>query len=268
MASRPTAAADVPAAAPSSSRWRAYARIARLALLLATYAPPHLIAKRGGRPSPWPRRFLSRAAHIAGARVEIDGAPLDPHSLVLANHTSWLDILILGGAAGTRFVSKAEVRRVPLIGWLSDQNSTLYVDRAERGDAHGQVRRIAAALAAPQPLTVFPEGTTSDGRTLLAFRSTLLHAVAPPPPGASVRPVALDYRESVDAVAWHSGESGLANALRVLGMKGQRRVIVRLLDPLPPVTDRKALAQRGHSAIRAALPSVARRDTLEAAPDD
>ena len=263
MASRPTAAADVP-----SSRWRAYARIARLALLLVTYAPPHLIAKRGGRPSPWPRRFLSRAAHIAGARVEIDGTPLDPHSLVLANHTSWLDILILGGAAGTRFVSKAEVERVPLIGWLSDQNNTLYIDRAERGDAHGQVRRIAAALAAPQPLAVFPEGTTSDGRTLLAFRSTLLHAVAPPPPGASVRPVALDYRESVDAVAWHSGEPGLANALRILGMKGQRRVIVRLLDPLPPVADRKALARSAHTAISAVLPSAVRRDTLEAAPHD
>ena len=263
MASRPNAAADAP-----SSRWRAYARIARLALLFAVYAPPHLIAKRGGRRSPWPRRFLTRAAHIAGARVELDGPPLDPHSLVIANHTSWLDILILGGAAGTRFVSKAEVQRVPLIGWLSDQNSTLYIDRAERGDALGQVRRIAAALAAAQPLTVFPEGTTSNGRALLAFRSTLLHAVAPPPPGSSIRPVALDYRDSVDAVAWHSGEPGLANALRVLGLKGQRRVIVRLLDPLPPNADRKALARSAHAAISAALPSVSRHDALEAATND
>ncbi len=263
MASRPTATVDA-----SSSRWRAYARIARLALLLMTYAPPHLIAKRGGRHSPWPRRFLSRAAHIAGARVEIDGAPLNPHSLVLANHTSWLDILILGGAAGTRFVSKAEIQRVPMIGWLSDQNDTLYIERAERGDSHGQVRRIAAALAAPQPLTVFPEGTTSNGRNLLPFRSTLLHAVAPAPPGASVRPVALDYRDSVDAIAWHGGEPGLANALRVLGMKGHRRVTIRLLDPLPPISDRKALARSAHAAISAALPSVARRDTLEAAAND
>ncbi len=263
MASRPTAAAN-----PPSSRWRAYARIARLGLLLVTYVPLHLVAKRGGRQSPWPRRFLRRAAQIAGARVQLVGAPLAPHSLVLANHTSWLDILILGGAAGTRFVSKAEVQRVPLIGWLSDQNSTLYIDRAERGDAHGQVRRIAAALAAPQPLTVFPEGTTSDGRTLLAFRSTLLHAVAPPPPGATVRPVALDYRDSLDAVAWHSGEPGLANALRVLGMKGQRRVTVRLLDPLPPTSNRKALAHSAHDAIIAALPSVSGRDKLEAATDD
>ena len=263
MASRPTAAAD-----PSSSRWRAYARIAQLALLFAVHVAPHLIARRGGRPSPWPRRFLTRAAHIAGTRVELAGRPLEPHSLVIANHTSWLDILILGGAAGTRFVSKAEVERVPLIGWLSDQNKTLYIDRAERSDAHGQVRRIAAALATPQPLAVFPEGTTGNGRALLAFRSTLLHAVAPPPPGTTIRPVALDYRDSLDAVAWHSGELGLANALRVLGMKGTRRVTVRLLDPLAPTNDRKALARAARAVIEAALPSVAQRDALEAAAND
>lgn len=268
MASRPNATADASTFSAAPSRWRAYARIARLALLLISYVPPHLIARRGGRQSPWPRRFLVRATHIAGARVELVGQPLTPHSFVIANHTSWLDILILGGAAGTRLVSKAEISQVPLIGWLADQNHTLYIDRAERGDAHGQVRRIAKALAAPQPLAVFPEGTTSNGRVLLAFHSTLLHAVAPPPPGVVVRPVALDYRESLDAVAWHGGERGLANALRVLGMKGHRRVTVRLLDPLAPTSDRKALARQAREAIGAALPSVARADALEAATHD
>jgi len=248
MASRRTAAAD-----PPSSRWRAYGRIARLALLFLAYLPPHLIARRGGRHSPWPRRFLARATHIAGARVELDGEPLESHSLVVANHTSWLDILILGGATGTRFVSKAEIERVPLVGWLADQHRTLYIDRAERGDAHGQVRRIAAALAEPLPLAIFPEGTTGNGRTLLPFRSTLLHAVAPPPEGTGIRPVAIDYRDSVDAVAWHGGEPGLANALRVLGLKGRRRVTVRLLEPLPPTTNRKALAQHAHAAISSAI---------------
>ena len=259
MASRSTATAEMP-----SSRLRAYSRIARLALLFLFYLPPHLIARTGGRRSPWPPRFLARAAQISGARVRVEGARLDPHSLVLANHTSWLDILILGGATGTRFVSKAEVARVPLIGWLSDQNHTLYIDRAERGDAHGQVRRIATALAHPQPLAIFPEGTTGDGRALLPFRSTLLHAVAPPPPEASVRPVAIDYHHHIDAVAWHGGEPGLANALRVLGLRGTRAVTVRLLDPLPHSSDRKALARSAHAAIGAALSSVARREALEA----
>jgi 1-acyl-sn-glycerol-3-phosphate acyltransferase len=259
MASRPPASTSI-----SSSRWRAYGRIARLGLLFILYLPPHLVARRGGRRSPWPRRFLAQAARIAGVRVGVEGEALAPHSLLLANHSSWLDILVLGGATGARFVSKAEIERVPLIGWLSDQNHTLYIERAERGDAHGQVRRIAAALDQPQPLAIFPEGTTGDGRALLPFRPTLLHAVAPPPPRAKVRPVAIDYGDTIDLIAWHGGEPGLANALRVLGLKGQRMVTVRLLDALPPHSDRKALARTARTAIGDALTSVNDGEALKA----
>jgi 1-acyl-sn-glycerol-3-phosphate acyltransferase len=259
MASRPPASTSI-----TSSRWRAYGRIARLGLLFLVYLPPHLVARRGGRRSPWPRRFLRSAARIAGTRVAVEGPQLAPHSLLLANHTSWLDILILGGATGARFVSKAEIERIPLIGWLSDQNHTIYIERAQRGDAHAQVQRIAAALHQPQPLAIFPEGTTSHGRALLPFRPTLLHAVAPPPPGAQVRAVAIDYGAAVDLVAWHGGEPGMANALRVLGLKGTRRVTVRLLDTLPAHGDRKALARTARTAISDALTSVRGAEALEA----
>lgn len=247
----------------SSSRARAYARIAGLALLFAACLPPHLIAKALTGRSPWPRRFLGSAARICGARTRIEGAPLAPHSLVIANHSSWLDILILGGV-GTAFVSKAEIERVPLIGWLADQNRTLYIARSERGDAHGQVRQIARALDHPQPLTVFPEGTTGDGRPLLPFRSTLLAAVAPPPPGVSIRPVALDYGRDTSLIAWTGGEPALPNVMRVLGMRGSREVIVRLLDPLAHTADRKALARRAQAAVAAALSSARAADALEA----
>ena len=238
------------------SRLLACIRIAGLTGLFLTYLPPHLVSKAVFRRSSWPRRFLGAAARIAGAKVRIEGAPLQPHTLGIANHTSWLDILILGGSVGTAFVSKAEVRQTPLIGWLADQNHTLYIDRAERSDAHGQVRRIAAALGEPQPLTVFPEGTTGDGRHLLPFRSTLLEAVAPAPPDVAVRPIAVDYGEGLDGIAWHSGERGIANVLKVLGRRGRLPVTVRLLDPLPRSSDRKALARQARTRIAAALPSV------------
>lgn len=250
------------AARPSSARWRAFARIAGLAGLFLLYLPPHLAAKWIIGSSRWPRRFLAAAARIAGARVTLTGEPLAAHSLVLANHVSWLDILILGGATGTAFVSKAEVEKVPLIGWLADQNHTLYIDRAGRGDAHGQVRRIAERLEGAQPLAIFPEGTTGDGRTLLPFRPTLLNAVAPPPAGVVVRPVAVDYGSDVDAVAWHGGEPGLGNVLRVLGLAGARKVTVQLLAALPPSSDRKHLAKAAQAAIAAALPSLAAPDAL------
>ena len=199
---------------------------------------------------------------MSGVRAKVVGEPLQPHTFVIANHTSWLDILILGGWAGAAFVSKAEVQRTTLIGWLADQNRTLYIERAARGDAHRQVEQIADALDHPQPLAVFPEGTTGDGRTLLPFRSTLLDAVAPPPPGACVRPVAVDYGDFADVVGWHGGESGMANVKRVLGHRGTMDVTVRLLDPLPPSDDRKALARSAHQAIAAALSSLAARDAV------
>lgn len=219
--------------------------------------PPHLVARRGGRFSPWPRRFLARAAAIAGARVSVEGTPLTPRTLALANHVSWLDILILGGATGTAFASKADIAIAPLVGWLANQNHTLYIERTARGDAQGQVRQIAAGIARDQPLTIFPEGTTGDGRALLPFRSTLLAAVAPAVADTSVRPVAIDYGAAVDDIAWHSGESAVANALRILGRKGNLPVTVRLLDSLPATADRKSLAREAQARIAAALPSAA-----------
>jgi len=231
-------------------------RIAGLTGLFLTVAPIHILSKWVVGRSPWPSRFLAAAAQICGVRVRIEGAQLGPHSFVIANHTSWLDILILGGFAGTAFVSKAEVQRTKLVGWLADQNRTLYIERAERRGAHHQVRRIVEALDHPQPLAVFPEGTTGDGRHLLPFRSTLLDTVAPPPPDVVVRPVAIDYGGHADVVGWHSGERGMANVMRVLGHRGTMGVTVRLLHPLPTSNDRKALARHARQVIAAALSSV------------
>lgn len=243
-------------AEPSPSHIVRWLRIAGLFLLFLILAPIHILSKWSLGRSPWPSRFLAAAARICGVRVRVEGHPLEPHTFVVANHTSWLDILILGGFAGTAFVSKSEVQRTALIGWLADQNRTLYIDRAERGDAHRQVQRVAEALAHPQPIAIFPEGTTGDGRHLLPFRSTLLEAVAPPPRNAQVRPVAIDYGDHADVVGWHSGEAGLANVKRVLGHRGTMDVIVRLLHPLPPSADRKALARHARQAIATALSSV------------
>jgi 1-acyl-sn-glycerol-3-phosphate acyltransferase len=160
-------------------------------------------------------------------------------------------------------VSKDEVRTHPLFGWLADQNRTIYVRRAERRNAHDQAAAIAAGLRDPQPLALFPEGTTGDGGTLLPFRSTLLEAVAPPPPGVTVRPVAIDYGGATRIFGWPRPERGKTNAVRILGHRGRTPVVVSLLDPLPPSSDRKVIARAAHDAIAAALTaSNAARPTL------
>jgi 1-acyl-sn-glycerol-3-phosphate acyltransferase len=231
---------------------RAVARLAALALLLLVCLPPHLIAKSLGR-SRWPPRFLRAAGRICGAQVKTQGTPIGPQTLILANHTSWLDILVLAGATGTRFVSKAEVRNQWLLRWLADQNDTVYIERQDRRAVHRQAAGVADALRDERPLTLFPEGTTGDGLTLLPFRPALLSALADAPPGTTVRPVAIDYGDMSGTLGWTDGESGKENALRLLGRKGSFPVVVRLLPPLDPGRERKALAGQAHAAIAAAL---------------
>jgi 1-acyl-sn-glycerol-3-phosphate acyltransferase len=232
--------------------------------LFLAYLPPHLIAQLGDRRSPWPRRFLGAAARLIGARVTVHGSAIAPHSLLISNHVTWLDILILSGATGCAFVSKDEVRTTPFLGWLADQNQTLYVRRAERRNSHSQAAAIATALRDPQPLALFPEGTTGDGGVLLPFRSTLLAAVAPPPPEVVVRPVAIDYGPAAPIFGWIRGEPGKTNALRILGRRGTTPVTVRLLDPISPSPDRKVIARSAHDAIAAALAAAAHQMTATA----
>jgi 1-acyl-sn-glycerol-3-phosphate acyltransferase len=233
---------------------RAALRVAGLVLLFLTCLLPHLIAKAVTRHSPWPRRFLGTAAAIVGARVRFAGEPLRPHTLLIANHLSWVDILVLGGATGCAFVAKDSLGH-PFIHWLADQNHTLYVHRSRRSASADQASAIAAALDQPQPLALFPEGTTGPGTHLLPFRSALLDAVAPAPPQVEVRPVAIDYGPAARDVGWY-GESGKDNVLRVLGRKGTLETVVRVLPPLERSEDRKLLAHLARERIAAALGST------------
>jgi len=225
-------------------------------LLFATCVPLHILTKALFGRSNWPRRFLGSAAWICGARVRTEGGPIAPHSLLICNHTSWLDILVLAGATGCAFVSKAELGH-PLIHWMADQNDTLYVRRNHRRAAPQQAEAIARKLRDPQPLALFPEGTTGPGTHLLPFRSTLLSAVTPMPSEVTVRPIAIDYGEAAPEIGWYH-EPGMHNVLRILSRTQPIPVTVRILNPLPAMDDRKALANAAREAILAALPSSRR----------
>jgi 1-acyl-sn-glycerol-3-phosphate acyltransferase len=173
--------------------------------------------------------------------------------LLICNHTSWLDILVLAGATGCAFVSKDSLGH-SLVHWMADQNDTIYVRRDHRRGAPHQAEAIARKLRDAQPLALFPEGTTGPGTHMLPFRSTLFAAVAPPPSGVKVRPVAIDYGEAAAAIGWHE-ETGKANVLRTLGRKRPIEVVVRLLEALPLTGDRKALSETARAAIADALSS-------------
>ncbi|MFC7537322.1 lysophospholipid acyltransferase family protein [Sphingomonas sp. GCM10030256] len=176
-----------------------------------------------------------------------------PYTLLVSNHVSWLDIPALASATGCAFVSKDELAGHPVMRWLCIQNATVFVKRSNRRGIGDQAAAMIDALRSGRPLTLFPEGTVGDGGRLLPFRPSLLSAVAPPPSGIAVRPVAIDYGQSAPDFGWTQGENGKANFLKIMGRRGSAEVIVRLLEPLPPSTDRKQLARAAHDAIAAAL---------------
>jgi 1-acyl-sn-glycerol-3-phosphate acyltransferase len=171
----------------------------------------------------------------------------EPHTLLIANHTSWLDILILSGATGCAFVSKDQLGH-PFIHWLADQNGTVYVKRTHRKGAKDQAIAIAKALEGERPVALFPEGTTGPGTHLLPFRSTLLEAANFAAKDVAIRPVVIDYGDARPEVGWWH-EPGKDNVLRLLGRRGTLPVTVHLLEPLDRAGDRKQLADQAREAI-------------------
>jgi 1-acyl-sn-glycerol-3-phosphate acyltransferase len=232
---------------------RAAGRAALLALWLAFCLVPHLVLKMLTGHSRWPPRFLAGAAWICGARPTVCGDPVRPHSLLVCNHVSWLDIFTIAGATGCAFVSKDNLGH-PLVNWLADQNRTLYVRREHRRGAKDQAIAIAKALDGEQPVGIFPEGTVGPGDRLLPFRPTLLEAVKFARKDIEVRPVAIDYGRHAADISWNV-ESATENVLRVLGRKGTIPVTVHLLPPLQPTDDRKTLASDAQQAIAQTLAS-------------
>jgi 1-acyl-sn-glycerol-3-phosphate acyltransferase len=136
----------------------------------------------------WAQRML----RVLGIPLHVHGtAPVHGPLLLVANHLSWLDILVLHAARHCRFVSKADVRRWPLIGTLATGGGTLYIEREKRRDAMRVVHHMAQSLQAGEIVAVFPEGTTGDGQALLPFHANLMQAAISAQ--APVQPVGLRY---------------------------------------------------------------------------
>ncbi len=139
----------------------------------------------------WTRQMLS----ILNVELVVHGSPAESGPLLqLANHISWLDILVMNAAQPTRFVSKADAKHWPLLGTLVTAAGTLYIERENRRDAMRVVHRMTDRLREGDILSVFPEGTTSDGRSLLPFHANLLQAAISA--NVPVLPVALRFVDS------------------------------------------------------------------------
>ena len=178
---------------------RGLAHVLRGLWIITRHFPRLGMEAREERVQVWSLQFLA----LWGIHLKVLGQPvLAGPALLVSNHISWLDILVIHAARYCRFVSKSDVRAWPLVGQLATAAGTLYIERSRRKDALRMVRDMAQALQEGDVLAVFPEGTTSDGLNLLPFHANLIESVVAAQ--APVQPLALRF---VDA---RTGEPTLA----------------------------------------------------------
>ncbi len=177
------------------------------------------------------QRWAGQMLHALGIELRREGLPMASGPVLLvANHISWLDILVLHAAGYCRFISKADVRRWPLIGYMAHEAGTLFIERQSRRDAHRMVHFMAERLQAGDVLAVFPEGTTGDGLVLRPFHANLIEAaiLADVP----VQPVALRFVDGVSgqismAPRFVDDDTLVGSVLRTLAARGvQAQVLI------------------------------------------
>lgn len=217
------------------------------------------LAERVARRPSWVpgvvRWWHARLCRALGVRVRVFGEAA-PRSLLVANHISWLDVPVLGGQAQLGFLSKAEVRGWPLVGWMSTIAGTLFIERGANQTARVSAQ-IAGAIAGGRALVIFPEGTTSDGRQVRRFHPRLFAAAQRP--GLGVQPVAIRYRRGAepppDLEVPYIGEDSLVASLWRVLRHPDLVAEVRFLAPMRPEDgeDRRRFAERARLAIVGSL---------------
>ncbi len=255
MEAIPIAAAGTPLPLGLAGTLRLWARSALLALVLAFVVPLHYLFRLVKYGSPFPMWFLRAAAWIIGARVKIHGVPLNRDVFFMPNHVSWFDIPVIGGITGSAFVSRAEIADMFMLGWMARLNRTVFTKREARMNIAETINVLREAIADTWSVVVFPEGTITDGHSLLPFKTTMLSVLEPPPPGVLVQPVVIDYGPVAEWIAWLDQESGISNARRIFARPGSFPVNVYFLDPFDPhdIGGRKAIAAEARRQIEARM---------------
>lgn len=226
--------------------------------------PFELLRDKRTRPwTGWITVWVCRAAlRLFGIHVETRGHPLQEPGVLVANHSSWIDIFVLNAVAPLYFVSKAEVSKWPGIGWLARLTGTAFVRREAR-EAGRQATQLKERIIAGHRLLFFPEGTSTDGQRVLPFKSTLFATVFSAELGddVSVQPVTVTYTPPKESDPrfygwWGDMEFG-PHLFRILASKGRGSVAVTWHVPLKvrEFNDRKALAKQAEFAVRSAHPS-------------
>ena len=229
---------------------------------------------------PWLARTMPILFHkivlvLVGVRVAINGNPARARPLmIVSNHLSWLDIVVLSSVLPVSFVAKAEMKSWPVFGQLAWLQRTIFVKREERRRSGDQANEIAERLLAQDVIVLFPEGTTSDGHGLYPFKTTLFEAarfalVTSDLDHAIIQPVALDYsrihglplgRQWKQHVAW-PGDVSLGEHMIPLIKRSALDVTVNFAEPIlfTAESKRKTVAAQARSSINTMLQNNSRQ---------
>jgi 1-acyl-sn-glycerol-3-phosphate acyltransferase len=170
------------------------------------------------RRAEWNHSSAKMVAKLFGVRMKVTGTP-PSGGLLVANHLSYLEVLIFGAALPCSLVSKAEIARWPFFGWLAKAGGTLFVDRSSRASAEEVTRQVAERLKGTVAVLFFPEGTSTDGSKLLRFHSRLFTPAVEagiPVTAASVRYIP-DDGSPEETLCWYGDHAFLPHIWRTLG---------------------------------------------------
>lgn len=205
-------------------------------------------------------QFVCRNAfRILGMRFTSHGHLMTTRGAVVANHSSWLDIFALNARKRIYFVSKSEVARWPGIGWLARATGTVFIERNPK-KAREQTALFEARLMAGHKLLFFPEGTSTDGRRVLPFKTTLFAAFFNDHlrPLMHIQPVAVIYRapkgEPARYYGWWGEMAFGPHLLKILAARQQGAVDIHYLPPVKVADfpDRKSLGAHLETQVRTA----------------
>jgi len=202
------------------------------------------------------RRWSHQVLGALGVTLRANGLPAAGAKMLVANHVSWLDVMVLHALCPqARFVAKSEVKHWPLIGRLVVGAQTFFVERAHPRQTRRAVDAITAALLGGATVAVFPEGTTSDGHGVLPFRSSLLQAALAA--GVVIHPVALRYADAHHRVSRSPPYIADVTLLSSLWRTARAERLVVHVSVLsahaPTAADRRSLALALRATIQAAL---------------
>jgi 1-acyl-sn-glycerol-3-phosphate acyltransferase len=234
---------------------------AKLRLVVHLLHGMWIVATRFPRASADARREMNRAwslkmLRLAGMRLVVhnDEARLDAGVLVVGNHISWIDIYVINAWRPTPFVSKAEIRNWPVVGWLAQQLGTVFIQREKRSDAKRIMHELANRLMVGEMMCVFPEGTTSSGEKLLPFHANMFQAAVSA--SCPVQPVCLMYEDASgrqSTAPAYIDDMTLGDSLDLLLRGAPLTAHLYVCDALAPGANRRLLASEAQAAIEVAL---------------